>query len=257
MLRSNAQAIKLEIMWVIGVLRRVRLLEPLLCLLIGCPTFALSQTPPPDEASVILHIDAVIKARFEAVLSFTVTEHYAVYRNSDETHPAAEMNVKTAYDKDTGKSYTILSESGSDILKHFVLDALLENEKHINEPGNREASWFTSANYELKLLPDAIQRVDGRDCYALSMNPKQKASNLIRGTMWVDAMDFSTVRIEGISTKSPSMLTGPSHVMRQYALFKGFAQATHARAESNSALFGKTIVTIDYSNYEIKIRATQ
>jgi hypothetical protein len=244
-------------MRVIGVLRRVRLLQHLLCLFIAFPSIALAQAQAPDEASVVRHIDAVIKARFEAVLNFTVTEHYAVYRNSDETHPTAEMTVKTTYDKDTGKSYSILSESGSEILKHFVLDALLENEKRINDPANREASWFTSANYEFKLLPGGIQRVDGRDCYAFSMNPRQKASNLIQGTMWVDTTNFSTVKIEGVSTKSPSMLTGPSHVMRQYALFDGFAQATHARAESESTLFGRTVVTIDYSDYEMKIRAAQ
>jgi hypothetical protein len=241
----------------IEAFRRARLLLSLLSLLVASPPCVLPQIPQPDEASVVQHVDAAIKARFEAVQSFTVIEHYNVYRNGGETDPAAQMTVKTTYNKDTGKSYSILSESGSEILKHFVLDALLENEKHINEPGNREASWFTSANYELKLLPGGIHRVDGRDCYALSMNPRQKASNLIQGSMWVDAKDFSTVRIEGISTKSPSMLTGPSHVMRQYALFHGFAQATHARAESDSALFGKTVVTIDYSDYEIEIRATR
>lgn len=242
-------------MRVMGILRRVLLLQPLLCLFIAPPSFALAQTPV--EASIVQHIDAVIKARFEAVLSFTVTEHYTVYRDGDETHPAAAMTVKTTYDKNTGKSYAILSESGSGIIKHFVLDALLENEKRINDPANREASWFTSANYEFKLLPTGLQHIDGRDCFALSMNPRQKASNLIQGTIWVDATDFSTVKIEGVSTKSPSMLTGPSHVIRQYALFDGFAQATHARAESDSSLFGKTIVTIDYSGYEIKIRAVR
>jgi len=242
---------------VIGAFHRVRLLLPLLWLFVASFYSVHAQAQQLDGASVVQHIDAVIKARFEAVLSFTVTERYSVYRNRDESHPAAEMTVKTTYDKNAGKSYSILSESGSEILKHFVLDALLENEKRINQPGNREASWFTTANYELKLLPGGIQRIDGRDCYALSMNPRQKAPNLIQGTMWVDAGNFSTVRIEGTSTKSPSMLTGPSHVMRQYALFDGYAQATHARAESDSSLFGKTIVTIDYSGYEIKIRTAQ
>jgi len=242
-------------MRVFEAFQRIRLLLPFFSLFAASPSEA--QTQLPDEASIVQHIDAVIKARFEAVLGFTVTEHYAVYRNSDETKPAAEMTVKTTYSKDTGKSYIIVSETGSEILKHFVLDALLENEKRINEPGNREASWFTSANYEFKLLAGGVQRVDGRDCYALSMKPREKASNLIQGTMWVDAKDFSTVKIEGVSTKSPSMLTGPSHAMRQYALFAGFAQATHARAESDSALFGKTMVTIDYSGYEMKIRAAQ
>jgi hypothetical protein len=243
-------------MRVFGAFHRVRLLLPLFCLFVASPGSAHSQAQQPDEASIVQHVDAVIKARFEAVLGFTVTEHYAVYRNNDETRPAAEMTVKTAYNKDTGKSYTILFESGSDTLRHFVLDALLENEKRINEPGNREVSWFTSRNYEMKLQPGGIRRVDGRDCFAVTIDPRQKASNLIQGTMWVDARDFSTVRIEGISTKSPSLLTGPSHVMRQYALVDGFAQATHARAESDSTLFGKTIVTIDYRDYEIEIRAT-
>jgi outer membrane lipoprotein-sorting protein len=240
-----------------GTSSHIRLLLPLVCLLAGSASSAYPQAQQADEAMIVQHIDAVIKARFNAVLGFSVTEHYNVYRNSDETHPAAEMTVKTTYNKDTGKSYAILSETGSEILKRFVLDSLLENEKRINEPGNREASWFTSANYEFKLLPDGIQRIDGRDCYALSMTPRQKASNLIQGTMWVDAKDFSTVKIEGVSTKSPSMLTGASHVMRQYALIDGYAQATHARAESDSALFGKTLVSIDYGDYDMKIRAAQ
>jgi hypothetical protein len=234
--------------------RRTRSLIFSLAILLAFHSSAFPQPQQPDEATVIRGIDAVIRARFDAVLSFTDVEHYSVYRNGDETHPAAEMTVKTAYNKDTGKTYTVVSETGSEILRHFVFDALLEDEKRINQPGNREASWFTSANYEMKLKPGGIQRIDGRDCLAVSINPRQKASNLIQGTMWVDAKDLSTVRIEGVSTKSPSMLTGPSHVMRQYSLVRGFAQAMHARAESDSTLFGKTIVKVEYTDYQVQLR---
>lgn len=226
-------------------------------LLLASFSSADAQPPQPDESSVIRGIDSAIQARLEAVSGFTVTEHYVVFRGSDETHPAAEMTVKTTYARDTGKSYTILSESGSEIVRHFVLDTLLENEKRINEPGNRQASWFTSANYEMKLQPGGIQHVDGRDCYAVSINPHVKASNLIQGTMWVDAKDFTTVKIEGTATKSASMLTGPAQVMRQYANVSGFAQATHARAVSNSTLFGLTIVTIDYRDYQMQLRQSK
>jgi len=45
--------------------------------------------------------------------------------------------------------------------------------------------------------------------------------------------------------------------VRQYIPMNGFAEATHARAVSGSHLFGQTVVTIDYQNYEIKIRATK
>jgi hypothetical protein len=41
---------------------------------------------------------------------------------------------------------------------------------------------------------------------------------------------------------------------RKYADMNGFAQATHARAESDSFLFGPTVVTIDYRDYQIQLR---
>jgi hypothetical protein len=236
-----------------GLMRASQFLLPLLMQ----ASFVCSQAQVPDQASVLRGIDQAVQTRFDSVLSFNVTEHYVVYRGGDETHPAAEMIVRTAYNKDTGKSYTVLSEIGSNALRHFVLDALLENEKRINQPGNRELSWFTSKNYEMKLLPGGVQRIDGRDCLAVSISPRQKAPHLIQGTMWVDTADYATVKIEGTASKSASMLTGPAHVMRSYAEVKGFSEATHARAVSDSLLFGHTVVTIDYSDYDIKIRAIQ
>jgi hypothetical protein len=208
----------------------------------------------PDTSTVVQRIDAAIQARFENVLAFTVTEHYAVYRNHDEVHPAAEMTVKATYNKQTGKTYNILSQSGSGTIRNLVLNPLLDNEKRINLPGNREQFWFTSANYEMKLKPGGIQRVDGRDCLAVSMAPKQRAPNLLNGTLWVDAKDYSTVLIQGTSSKSPSIFTGPTQMMRHYANVSGYAQATHARAVSNSNLIGQTIITIDYSNYQVQLR---
>jgi hypothetical protein len=77
---------------------------------------------------------------------------------------------------------------------------------------------------------------------------------LIVGTIWVDAKDYTIVRLEGISSKAPSVFAGITHVMRQYANVSGFSMATHARAESTTFLYGKTVVTIDYSDYDIQLR---
>lgn len=215
------------------------------------------QAQQPDEGSVIRGIDAAVETRVDSIAGYTVTEHYAVYRSGDETHPAAEMTVKTTYQKETGKSYTILSEDGSTILRKLVLSSILDNEKRINQPGIREGSWITSANYEMKLKPGGAQRVNGRDCFVLSINPRQKAPNLVVGTLWVDTKDESIVQIQGTASKSISVFTGPTQLMRQYAMVNGFAEATHARAVADSFLFGETVVTIDYSGYEIQIRATR
>jgi hypothetical protein len=222
--------------------------------LFACLGIVFLPAQQPDAASVIQLVDAAVKARVDHVAAYTVIEHYTVYRGKDETHPAAEMTVRTEYKAESGKNYTILSKSGSGLIHKYVLAPLLDNEKLINLPGNRERSWFTSANYEMQLKPGGVQRLDGRDCYALAVVPRYKAPNMIEGTLWVDARDGSIARIEGTASQSVSVFTDPARVMRQYVSVNGYAMATHARATSDSFLLGRTTVTIDYSDYQIQVR---
>jgi hypothetical protein len=206
-----------------------------------------------DAAQVVRGIDAAVQARVENVAGFTDVEHYAVYRGAKEIHPAAQMTVRTTYRKGLGKSYEVLSQSGSALIRKFGLLPLLDNEKTINLPGNVERSWFTSANYEMSLKPGGIQIINGRNCFALKITPKWKAPNTIAGTLWVDAKDYSIVQIDGVASQNPSILAGITHMMRQYANVKGYPMSTRARAESNSAFFGKTVVTIEYGDYELQL----
>ncbi len=208
-----------------------------------------------DQAAIIRQIDAAVAARVDKVLGFTDVEHYAVYRGGDETHPVAEMTVRDTYTKGSGKQYTVLSQSGSSVILRFGLKPLIDNEKTINLPGNVEKSWFTSTNYEMTMKPGGAQNLNGRDCYVLAIKPKSEAPNLIVGTLWADAKDGALVQIQGVASKSPSVFAGTTHMMRQYANIDGFSMAMHARAESTSVLFGRTVVTIDYSDYHLQLRA--
>ncbi len=211
----------------------------------------------PDQAAMIRQIDSAVAARVDNILEFTDVEHYSVYRGGDETHPAAEMTVRDTYRKGVGKEYTTLSESGSGLILRFGLKPLIDNEKTINLPGNWEKSWFTSANYEMKLKPGGVQRLNGRDCFVFAITPRAKAPNLIIGTLWADTKDGSLVQIEGDSSKSPSAFAGTTHMMRQYTNINGFAMAMHARAQSTSMLFGQTVVTIDYRDYHLQLRGSK
>jgi outer membrane lipoprotein-sorting protein len=207
-----------------------------------------------DPASVIQRVDAAVKARVDSIAGYTVTEHYAVYRNNDETHPVAEMTVKTTYREDSGKSYTILSQSGSALIRGVVLGSILNNEKSLNQPGIRAETWITSANYQMQLEPDGSQALNGRECLVLALTPRRKTPYLLQGKLWVDARDGSIMQIEGTASKSASFMTGPTQIVRQYADISGFPEATHARAVSNSFMFGETVVTIDYQNYQVQMR---
>ena len=222
------------------------------CLLFcaGAVTLAAEQI---DNATVLKAVDAAVKARIDGIEGYTAIEHYSVFRNKDERHPAAEMTVKTTYKRETGKSYEILSESGSGVIRSLILSAILENEKHVNEPGVREGAWVTTANYEMKVKP-GIQSVEGRNCIAVSLTPRRKEPYLLDGTLWVDAKDGKIVQIEGKGSKSSTVFSGATEMMREYADVDGFAEATHARAESDSFLFGQTVVTIDYRDYQVQAR---
>jgi hypothetical protein len=208
----------------------------------------------PAESAVIAGIDAAVQARVANVTGFTDVERYDVYRGQDETHPAAEITVKVIYRRGVGKSYTVLSQKGSAVIRKFGLEPLLESEKEINQPGKVEGSWFTSANYGMKLKSGAVEQLGGRACYALSIQPKHKAPNAIEGTLWVDAKDFSVVRVEGVASQKPSIWAGTTHMMRDYVNIDGYPMATHARAESDSRWFGRTVVTINYSDYHLELR---
>jgi hypothetical protein len=210
-----------------------------------------------EGAAILQKVDAAVKARVDGIEGYTVREHYAVFRSKDEVHPVAEMTVKTTYKQETGKSYEILSESGSALMRNLVLHAILDNEQHVNEPGVREGAWITTANYAVQVKPGGIQRVDGRDCVALALSPRRKEPFLVAGTLWVDAQNGEIVRLEGIGSRSSSTFTGPAKMMRQYVDIDGYGEATHARAESDSFLFGKTVVTIDYKDYRIQRRTGQ
>lgn len=213
---------------------------------------SLADSPKPlDQAEVVRQIDAAVALRVNSIAGYTVTEHYAVFHGDDQVHSTAEMTVKTTYKKQAGKSYDIVSESGSAMIRRLGLDSILASEKEINLPGNVEKSWIISANYDMTLKP-GIQPIDGRNCLVLAINPKRKAPNLIVGNIWVDAQNFTIVRLEGVASKAPSFFAGSAHILRQYANVDGFAMATHAHAESNTFLYGRTVVTIDYSNYSIQ-----
>ncbi len=221
-----------------------------IAVLLGAATAA----QEPDAAAVIRLLDTEVASRVAIVFGFTDIEHYSVYRGNDETHPVAEMTVRDAYRKGAGKTYTVLSKSGSSIVIRLGLKPLLEDETNINLPRNVQKSWFTSANYEMKLKPGGVQRVNGRKCFALAIMPKEKATNMIDGTLWVDAQDGSIVEVEGVASKRPSIFAGTTHMMRQYMNIDGYPMATHARAESDSFLFGRAVVMVDYSDYHLELK---
>jgi hypothetical protein len=213
----------------------------------------LSTHPPPDLTTIIQGVDASVKNRIDRIADYTVTEHYQLFRGQDEAHPAAEMLVKTFYRKQSGKSYTVLSESGSSFWRKEVLGTLLDNEKRMSQPGNVEAALINSNNHEMKLDAVSRENLNGRDCLVLDITPRRNSEYLFNGKLWVDAHDYSIVQLKGTASKSAFFLAKAAAVSRQYTSITGLPMATRAEAVSGSALLGQTTVKIDYTNYQIDL----
>lgn len=207
----------------------------------------------PDVFTVIRGIDSSVKDRLDRLAGYTVTEHYAVFRGHDTSKPTAEMLVRTTYRKEAGKSYEILSQSGSSLWRNEVLKTLLENEQRMSRPGNVETALINSSNYEMKLDNNPAQMLNGRQCLVLDITPRRKSQYLFKGQLWVDAHDYAIVQLKGTAAKSAIFIANAAEVTRQYAEVENLPMATHAEAVSGSALLGQTVVKVDYSGYQMQL----
>jgi outer membrane lipoprotein-sorting protein len=227
----------------------VPLAAVVLCLFQAVSAFA----QVPDVFTVIRGVDSSVKDRLDRLAGYTVTEHYAVFRGHDTSKPTAEMLVRTTYRKETGKSYEILSQSGSSLWRNEVLKTLLENEQRMSRPGNVETALINSSNYEMKLDNNPAQMLNGRQCLVLDITPRRKSQYLFKGQLWVDAHDYAIVQLKGTAAKSAIFIANAAGVTRQYAEVENLPMATHAEAVSGSALLGQTVVKVDYSGYQMQL----
>jgi hypothetical protein len=214
----------------------------LFALLICC----VADSAAPEE-TVIRGVDQAELRRETDLAGYTVTEHYSIrnYRFSS----AAEMMVATVYKKGEGKTYKVLSRSGSAMLQSSVFDRMLQEEKTMSRGDTRRQALVTSANYAMKLTGE--ETLSGRPCEVLELTPRKKSAHLLKGRAWVDSKDYSLVKIEGRPTASASFFVGRPLVTREYESVDGFSLARRSHAVSDGLFLGKTELTIEYNDYHV------
>jgi hypothetical protein len=207
--------------------------------------------PSLENDQVIQRIDAAVRQRTERVASYTVQELYSIYRNG-ESSPSAQVTVKTAYKRSSGKEYTPVSATGSSFLRSIVVDRVLANEKEMAKAANRESVALTSTNYKMRLEPGHAT-INGRDCVIVDLKARRKAPFLINGKGWFDSSDFTLVHLEGSPAQSVSIFARDMAGNRDYTKVNGFSMAQHAEVHAHNFFFGDTLMKIDYTNYQIQL----
>ena len=174
-----------------------------------------------------------------------VRQYHAEYRGLGALD--ATMEVEIDFDAKTGKSFRILSQSGSKFLREKVLKRAMDSEKEASE--DSRATALTPANYRFQLL--GSDSLDGRPAYVLDVEPLKESKFLYRGKVWVDATDFAVVKVEASPAVNPSILISRTLIDYTNAKTGNFWLPQRNRSETKVRIGGTAVLTIDYGTYEI------
>jgi hypothetical protein len=210
-------------------------------------TWAHSSSPLPSTDNVVSKILQHEEQRQTEFAGYTAIRHYvAVNKNR-----RAEMTVRVDCSNDSLIQLQVLSESGSGPIRQYVFRKLMSEEIDASRQGYREQSRITPQNYTFQLIREDV--LDTGPAYVLTINPKSDNKLLMRGTIWVDARDFSIVRIEGQPARTPSFWLRSIQFVRTYRKVGDFWVTATIHSTEDIRLFGPAELWIETSNYALKL----
>lgn len=176
---------------------------------------------------------------------YRTMRHYSVEYHGFPKSLSATMDVELTYDAATGKSFRIVSQSGSHLLCEKVLKRAVDSEAEASN--TRKAAALTPDNYRFQLA--GADTVNGRTAYVLQVDPIRPGKFLYKGKIWIDSKDFALVKIEAEPAKNPSFWISQTEIHQSYAPADGFWLPLRNRSETKVRFGGTAVFTIDYGPY--------
>jgi MucB/RseB N-terminal domain len=210
------------------------------------PSAIASADPNLTASQIVTEMQGHNLARAAALKHFHSVRHYSVEYKGYAAKIAAQMEVDADYDAGTGKTFRIVSQSGSKLLIDKVLKRLLESE---TDAQKQHASDLNAANYSFLLT--GVEKVAGRPAYVLEVEPLTDNKYLYRGKIWVDAADFALARIEAAPAKNPSFWISSTAIHHKYTKTGDFWLPANNESDTEVRVGGKAVLTIDYGTYEV------
>jgi len=201
--------------------------------------------PLPSAEDVVARMMQFDAQRQSELTGYTALRHYAAGNKSRR----AEMLVRVTCDSRGAKQFSILSEEGSGSIRKRVFHKLLSEETEASRHETRNSTRLTPANYDFQFVGQ--EKLETGPAYVLAVSPKTANKYLIDGKIWVDANDYSIVRIEGQPARNPSFWVRKVHFVHTYERVWAFwfASATHTTSEIR--IFGSSELTIENSDYTL------
>jgi hypothetical protein len=202
-----------------------------------------------DQQRIVAGMVRAQATRFERFEGYSRTQHYSV--TTSRFNLTADLVARIHRDRVKGKSYEIISRSGSPAIQSHVFDALLEAEVDTSkQPGNGEL--LTPENYSFRLMGQ--EDYAGHHCYILETDPRHKDKRLLKGRIWVDMEDFGIVHIEGKPSDSLSFFVGRPMIVQDFTKIQDYWWVSRRHSYIDNMFLGKSDLVIDYSDYQFELR---
>jgi outer membrane lipoprotein-sorting protein len=218
-----------------------------LAVALSAVAFASAQSgdPLPSAQDVVAKMMQFDAQRQAELTGYTATRRYvAVNKNRH-----AEMTVHVECASDGSKQFTVLSEQGSGSIRKHVFQKLLSEETEASRRGTRTSTRLIPANYEFQTVGQ--ETLETGPAYVLAVLAKTPNKYLINGKIWVDAKDYSIVRIEGQPARNPSFWVHDVHFVHTYQKVGQFWFGSSTDTTSQIRIFGESELTIENTDYQL------
>lgn len=204
------------------------------------------------SAQIVAQMERHSQARAEGLKEYKSVRHYQVEYHGFGTTLGAKMEVEVNYDASSGKSFQVVTQSGSKILLEKVLKRAVDSEKEASQ--NKASTALTPANYRFRLA--GSEDLGGRPAYVLDVEPLVVSKFLYKGKIWVDAADFALVKIEAEPAKNPSFWIARTLIRQTFGKTGRFWLPAQNRSETKVRVGGTAVFTIDYGTYQVVSNAS-
>jgi len=179
-------------------------------------------------------------------------ERYLIeYRAQRNFHAAnlkfeedATLEVRTTFRRPDTIESQVLRAEGSKLIRERVFDKILKAENETHSKLAKQQVNIVPANYRFSYSGQEL--CDDRKCYRLAITPRRREKYLIQGQIWIDAEDWSIVRIQGSPAKRPSFWTRQTQIDRRYKRIDGIWLNDSLESTSDILIAGRSTLRIQY-----------
>lgn len=180
--------------------------------------------------------------RSDRLREYSAVRTYSVTNLSGKVH--ARETVRMEYIAPDKKTFVTTSEEGSYLVRHMVLNRLIESETSTTVGKEHRDSSITPANYTFTVLGQ--EEVGNHHCFVVQAVPRREDKYLFAGKVWIDNREFAIVKIAGHPAKRLSFWVTRAEFVRQYEKFGEFWLPSKDETLVDVRVYGKKVLTIEH-----------